>query len=339
MVIFHLSGSLLSSGICPLLRTKNFGVGRRLVVQQMLRRFGDQRTVAEQHELLVLAGEFQILRTLRRSRSDGRRRGSRRALRQRRGNEPARHVGRERNGAADRSPHGGKARAAEEAAPVDLGLAAEDHGSRRAPGPARTALRPIARLCRGFCSDISRLWPLYRSRPWPKPRRAVPGIQDRECFRGMGTGERKYQPGVFLWCGAKAVCKLTAFDYESRTNMRLMAVAVAAAFAVGAMSAASAAPPKKRVVPVQALGPGTTYIQHTDETGPHPHQDPGAEALLSRRRHRGDAGRHPDQPDQSDRQLLVSTRRGLRSRTTSVWPSRPIPDPFYLPGKNNPFFN
>ena len=36
---------------------------------------------------------------------------------------------------------------------------------------------------------------------------------------------------------------------------------------------------------------------------------------------------------------FVPARRGPRCRTTASWPSRPITDPFFLPGKNNPFFN
>ena len=48
-------------------------------------------------------------------------------LRERRRDQPARHVGRKRDGAADRGAHGRKPAAAEKAAPVDVGPAPE-HG-------------------------------------------------------------------------------------------------------------------------------------------------------------------------------------------------------------------
>ena len=123
--IFHVSGSLASSGIWPLLRMKNLPIGVVSSSSRFCRRLGHQRPVAEHHELVVLAGEFQILRTLRRG---GRRGAARRALRHRRRDQPARHIGGERNGAAHRGAHGGEARAAEKAAAVDAGLAAEHFG-------------------------------------------------------------------------------------------------------------------------------------------------------------------------------------------------------------------
>ena len=119
--------------------------------------------------------------------------------------------------------------------------------------------------------------------------------------------------------------------------MRLMAIAVAAAFALGAISAATAAP-KKRVVPVRALGPGTTYIQHTDENCR------TRTKILVQRRSYLDGGTEVMPGDiQTNRTNLIDSFSYHPSRASvsndSVWPSRPIPDPFYLPGKNNPFFN
>ena len=119
--------------------------------------------------------------------------------------------------------------------------------------------------------------------------------------------------------------------------MRLMAIAVTAAFALGAISAATAAP-KKRVVPVRALGPGTTYIQHTDENGR------TRTKILVQRRSYLDGGTEVMPGDiQTNQSNLIGSFSYNPSRASvqndSVWPSRPIPDPFYLPGKNNPFFN
>ena len=122
--------------------------------------------------------------------------------------------------------------------------------------------------------------------------------------------------------------------------MRLMAVAVAAAFAVGAVSAASAAPTKKRVVQTQTqtLGPRTTYIRHTDEQGR------TRTKILVQRRSYLDGGTEVMPGDiQTNQTNLVNSFSYNPSRAhvpnDTVWPSRPIPDPFYLPGKNNPFFN
>jgi hypothetical protein len=120
-------------------------------------------------------------------------------------------------------------------------------------------------------------------------------------------------------------------------KMRLMAVAVAAAFALGAISAANAAPPKKRVA-VRAWTPGTTYIQHTDESGR------TRTKILVQKRSYLDGGTEVMPGDVVTNQTnLVDSFSYHPSRASvsndAVWPSRPVSDPFYLPGKNNPFFN
>ena len=46
----------------------------------------------------------------------------------------------------------------------------------------------------------------------------------------------------------------------------------------------------------------------------------------------------PDQPDNLINSFSYNPSRASVSNDNVV-PSRPIPDPFFLPGKNNPFFN
>ena len=122
IVIFHVSGSLLSSGIVPLLRTKNFSVG---VVSSSSRFSGVSATSGRSPSstsLSLLPGNFRYCGPF------GAAGARRRALRQRRGDQAARHVGGERNRAADGGAHRREARAAEKAAPVDAGFAAERFG-------------------------------------------------------------------------------------------------------------------------------------------------------------------------------------------------------------------
>jgi hypothetical protein len=97
---------------------------RRVVVEHVLRRLRDQRTIAEQHQLVALARIFQVLRPLRRG---GRRR---RALRHRSGDHAARHVGGKRYRPTDGGTHRRQPCSAEEAAPVEAGFAAESFGIR-----------------------------------------------------------------------------------------------------------------------------------------------------------------------------------------------------------------
>ena len=122
--------------------------------------------------------------------------------------------------------------------------------------------------------------------------------------------------------------------------MRLMAVVVAA-FAVAAVSAADAAPPKKRVVQRETIayaGPGSTYIMSRDEQGR------TRTKILVQKRSYLDGGTEVMPGDiQSNQQNLINSMYYSPSRSSvsndNIVPSRPIPDPFFLPGKNNPFFN
>lgn len=119
--------------------------------------------------------------------------------------------------------------------------------------------------------------------------------------------------------------------------MRLMAVVVAAAVTVGA-TAASAEPPRNRVVRAATLGPGSTYIVHRDEQGR------TRTKILVQKRSYLDGGTEVMPGDvRTPGTNLVDSLYYSPSRASvsndNVWPIRPIPDPFFLPGKNNPFFN
>src|SRR5262249_41230857 len=88
---------------------------RGVVVEHMLRGLGDQRPIAQHHELVTLAGETEMLGPLWRLG----------ALRESGRHEPTRHVGRERNGAAERRAHRGKPGSTQEPTAADTGCATE----------------------------------------------------------------------------------------------------------------------------------------------------------------------------------------------------------------------
>ena len=116
--------------------------------------------------------------------------------------------------------------------------------------------------------------------------------------------------------------------------MRLVAIAVVAAFAAGAISTADAAP-KKRADNYVAP---TTTIVHRDEQGR------TRTKILVQKRSYLDGGTEVMPGDiQSNQQNLINSMYYSPSRSSvsndNIVPSRPIPDPFFLPGKNNPFFN
>ena len=120
--------------------------------------------------------------------------------------------------------------------------------------------------------------------------------------------------------------------------MRLMAVAVAAALAVCAVSGADAAPRKKRVVQTQRAvqtqpGPGGTYIMHRDETGR------TRTKILVQKRSYLDGGTEVMPGDISTNQINLLTNRPSSGLGPNVItnPPGPIPDPFFLPGKFNPW--
>ena len=114
--------------------------------------------------------------------------------------------------------------------------------------------------------------------------------------------------------------------------MRWMALAAAAAFAATAVSAAEAQTRKKTVVQSQNV-PGTV-IMHRDETGR------TRTKVLVQKRSYLDGGTEvmPGENINGHRSSFLTHRAsdGLgRNDTTN--PIGPIPDPFYLPGKNNPW--
>jgi hypothetical protein len=117
-------------------------------------------------------------------------------------------------------------------------------------------------------------------------------------------------------------------------KMRLVAMAVVAAFAVGAVSIADAAPRKKQVVDAQP-GPGSTIITSQDERGR------VRTKILVQKRSYLDGGTEVMPGDiQSHQTNFIDMNQNPMSAVSNnnVVPSRPINDPFFLPGKNNPYF-
>ncbi len=122
--------------------------------------------------------------------------------------------------------------------------------------------------------------------------------------------------------------------------MRVMAIAVVAAFAVGALSTADAAPRKRQYIQAApAYFPATTYVMHRDEQGR------TRTKILVQKRSYLDGGTEvmPGDISGTNRDNLINSFSYNPSRASvsndNVVPSRPIPDPFFLPGKNNPYFN
>ena len=123
--------------------------------------------------------------------------------------------------------------------------------------------------------------------------------------------------------------------------MRVMAIAVVAAFAVGAISTADAAPRKSKrqyVEPAPVYVPATTYVMHRDEYGrtrtkilvqKRSYLDGGTEVMP------GDiSGTNRDEPDQ---QLLVQSVVARRCRTQLS--CRPADPRSVLPaGQEQPVF-
>ena len=276
--------------------------GRRgVVVEQMLRRLGHQRTLAEHARacrpcrgISDTAGP-----------SARRARGGARRLRQRRRDQPARHVGRERNRAADR-------------------------GARRRRGPRRResrgdrrrscGRRPSASARSGSC--CVQLFDRSARISWHRPSRLSSLCIDSRLDRSLAAPILTFKilnewrapmsqlqhscrnprrsGGVLLWCGAKAACKLATL----RDRNRGRSCACGSGLLLPRLPSwpcrpADAAPRPRRAV--QTYDQPGTMVDASRRERPHPHQDPGAEALLSRRRHRGDAGRQHRTP--SDRQL------------------------------------
>ena len=122
--------------------------------------------------------------------------------------------------------------------------------------------------------------------------------------------------------------------------MRVMAVAVVAALAVSAVSTADAAPRRRQYVQAApAYVPVSTYVMHRDEQGR------TRTKILVQKRSYLDGGTEvmPGDISGSNRDTLINSFSYNQSRASvsndNVVPSRAIPDPFFLPGKNNPYFN
>ena len=115
--------------------------------------------------------------------------------------------------------------------------------------------------------------------------------------------------------------------------MRLVAMAVVAAFAVSAVSIADAAPRKKQVADDQP-GPGSTVIKSQDERGR------VRTKILVQKRSYLDGGTEvmPGDNINAYRNSFLTHRAssGIGNNVITN-PPGPIPDPFFLPGKNNPW--
>jgi hypothetical protein len=120
--------------------------------------------------------------------------------------------------------------------------------------------------------------------------------------------------------------------------MRLMAIAVFAAFALGAVASADAAPRKRQDLRAgRAYAPVATYVMHRDEQGR------TRTKILVQKRSYLDGGTEVMPGDiQSHQTTFIDSFYRSPSRASvsndNIVPSRPIPDPFFLPGKNNPYF-
>jgi hypothetical protein len=118
--------------------------------------------------------------------------------------------------------------------------------------------------------------------------------------------------------------------------MRLLAIAVAAAFAVGAVSTAQAAPLKKRVVrsAYTPSAPGTLIV-HRGEDGR------TRTKIIVQKRSYLDGGTEVMPGDNIDtyRHTFLTHRASddALSNNDITNPRGPIPDPFFLPGKDNPW--
>jgi len=117
--------------------------------------------------------------------------------------------------------------------------------------------------------------------------------------------------------------------------MRLLAIAVVAALAAGAITAAGAEPVRKRVIQQPQAGPGSTYVMHRDEQGR------TRTKILVQKRSYLDGGTEVMPGDiQSHQSNFIDMYQRPTSAIAndSVVPNHPIPDPFFLPGKNNPYY-
>jgi hypothetical protein len=113
--------------------------------------------------------------------------------------------------------------------------------------------------------------------------------------------------------------------------MRLMAIAIAAAFAVTAASTADAAPRKQRTV--EAPGSGSTVFTTRGEDGR------TRTRIIVQKRSYLDGGTEVMPGDISRNYIALPTHRAsdMLGPNDITNPPGPIPDPFFLPGKDNPW--
>ena len=114
--------------------------------------------------------------------------------------------------------------------------------------------------------------------------------------------------------------------------MRSVALALATAFAVAAVSTADAAPRKTR--DVQRVSPPGTVVVHRDENGR------TRTRIIVQKRSYLDGGTEvmPGDNINAYRNSFLTHRAssGIGNNVITN-PPGPIPDPFFLPGKNNPW--
>jgi hypothetical protein len=119
--------------------------------------------------------------------------------------------------------------------------------------------------------------------------------------------------------------------------MRLLAVMIVAALCAGTASSADAQSRPRRTS--TDAGPGTTTIVSRDEQGR------VRTKILVQKRSYLDGGTEvmPGDISGTNRDAMINSFYYNPSRASvsndNIVPSRPIPDPFFLPGKNNPYFN
>jgi hypothetical protein len=118
--------------------------------------------------------------------------------------------------------------------------------------------------------------------------------------------------------------------------MRVLAVGFAVGFGLAALSSADA----QQVRPRRAeTGPGSTTIISRDEQGR------VRTKILVQKRSYLDGGTEvmPGDMSGTNRDTLINSFYYSPSSDSvsnhNIVQSRPVPDPFFLPGKNNPFFN
>ena len=115
--------------------------------------------------------------------------------------------------------------------------------------------------------------------------------------------------------------------------MRWMAAALACGAVFGLIATADAAPRKKSVVQDRDV-PGT-FVMHRDETGR------TRTKVLVQKRSYLDGGTEVMPGDVSGASLYYQTPMqhplSALGRNDITNPAGPIPDPWYLPGKNNPW--